>query len=108
MILAAIHLTPDAQRVHGLPYHSCITLDEPGRHGLAGWTAHVRGPSVFIVSPPGWKLGVPREQWPVDGDRTLFDFPRSQVILQWRGKLEEMESVQKWSAATANGEDKKK
>lgn len=58
------------------------------------WTAHVRGSSVLLVSPPGWRLNKPPE-----GDEiTVYEVPRSECYICWKvDAVGDLDSMQKWS-----------
>lgn len=103
MILAAIHFLSGA-RIHGLPNITMIDLRDPGRHSLDGWSAYVRGPAVFIISPPGWKYGVSKDGW-IGTSREMFEVPRDKVCLQWAGVVGDIESVGKWSPPVTDDEE---
>jgi len=68
----------------------------PGVGSWAKWTVHVRGPSVFLVSAPGWRPGAQ----PEGTARQVFEIPRSHCHLQWEFDVaDKLEDVVKWSPA---------
>ena len=62
-----------------------IRPDEPA---WKGWTISVRGPSVFIASPPGWRNGQPAE----GTARQVVQIPLSTCNVEW--ELAEGERVE--------------
>jgi hypothetical protein len=66
----------------GLGSTQRIDADKP--FGTAvGWVIGVRGPAVFLVSPPGWVQGQPETQRKPDGPRKVLEIPRSDCHLDW-------------------------
>ena len=69
---------------------------KPGEDSLRDWTASVRGPSVFLCSPPGWRPNAP----PVGTERAVFEIPRSQCGLAWEfAEGDGFDGVTKWDPA---------
>jgi hypothetical protein len=66
----------EALALPGIGAARTLTI-EPGKGSFADWFAHVRGPSVFLVSPPGFMQedGSPR--------RRVYEFPRAHCHLGW-------------------------
>lgn len=64
-----------------------------GEGSIAKWRVHVRGPAVFLESPPMWTpasaTGGPKG---APGSRTVFELPRDLFSLTW--SLDEGESVE--------------
>jgi hypothetical protein len=58
-----------------------LLLEKPAP-ALQGWRAHLRGPSLFLVSPKGWTNG-PRNQWDPEGPVTVYEIPRTNCYFQW-------------------------
>jgi hypothetical protein len=53
---------------------------------LDGWGVEIRGATMFLVSPPGWKHGMPSVSWRKDGERTLVGpISLAHVTLFWKG-----------------------
>lgn len=62
------------------PSMSNTTRIRPEDPMWAGWSISAKGPAVFIVSPPGWKLGTQQR----DGtDRQVCELPRTHCVLEW-------------------------
>lgn len=71
---------------------------KPGEGAFADWSLSVRGPSVFLVSPAGWRPG----QVPEGAERTVFEIPRSHCHLQWSfAEGDTFDGVTKWDAPVA-------
>ena len=51
---------------------------------LKGWSVHVRGPVVFLVSPPGWMPGEPSARFDPKGPRRMVG-PLRDCVLFWEG-----------------------
>lgn len=83
--------------IPGIRAPSGMTI-KPGEGSWAAWSLATRGPSVFLISPPGWRVGQPPE-----GDaRQVFEIPRSHCHLQWEfDALDGFEGVVKWDASPA-------
>lgn len=52
---------------------------EIGKGQYERWTVHVRGPAVFLVSPPGWHLGKPAS----GSNRVAHEVPRTSCAITW-------------------------
>lgn len=80
--------------IPGIRAPSGMTI-KPGEGSWLHWSLATRGPSVFLISPPGWRPGMPPE-----GDaRQVFEIPRSHCHLQWEfDALDGFEGVVKWDA----------
>jgi hypothetical protein len=50
---------------------------------LHGWSVAVRGPAVFLVSPPGWDGATPYYQLKPTGPVRVMEVPRAKCVLQW-------------------------
>jgi hypothetical protein len=75
-----------------------ILLDQPTDATL-GWTVHIRGPAVFLLSPPGWRANVPRDLWDPKGERQAFEFPRSACCERWSvSGVDDLDKVQKYDS----------
>lgn len=73
-----------------------IDIDNPAQP-LRGWNVIVRGPSVMLVSPPGWTNATattPTQRDP-KGPCVMFVIPMSDVYLQWLADEAELEQVLK-------------
>ncbi len=67
---------------------------ELGKGPYEKWTAHVRGPHILIVSPPGWQLGKADS----GETRTAHELPRALCILQWEfAPGDDLGNTAKWS-----------
>lgn len=62
-----------------------IACDRPPGN-LRGWRVCVRGPSVFLVSPPGWTHGDSLATRKTDGPCRAFEVPRTSCTLIWEGE----------------------
>lgn len=61
----------------------------------AGWSFHIRGPLVFIETPPGWQVG---SQARVGTERQVGQLPISQCYLEWRRESgDTLEQTSKYS-----------
>ncbi len=67
---------------------------EVGKGHLADWDVHVRGPSIFFESPPGW---LPGNQ--INGTaRRVYEIARSDVRLAWELEPgEDFKALVNWS-----------
>ncbi len=63
---------------------SNIICDLPD-HRVRGWRILLRGPAVFLVTPPGWKPGLPAPARDSAGPITVYEVPRSQCVIRWEG-----------------------
>jgi hypothetical protein len=52
-------------------------------NNLKGWRVVIRGPSVFLVSPPGWIPGEPMVRYDPKGDTHAFEVPRALCTFRW-------------------------
>lgn len=69
----------------------------PGVDAYRDWIASVRGPSVFLISPPGWVPGSAS----TGTARQVFEIPRSHCHLQWEFEAgDKLEDVVKCDAVT--------
>lgn len=70
----------------------------PGKEGFRDWFAHVRGPSVFLVSPPGFMQDDPKSQ-----ARRVYEVPRSHCHLGWDvDDGDTLQSLVNWSPTCAS------
>lgn len=53
---------------------------------MRNWRAHVRGPAVYLVSPPGWTNGRNPSGFDKDGPCTIVELPRTECYLKFRGQ----------------------
>lgn len=74
-----------------------INCDDPPVP-LRGWILHVRTAFVYLVSPPGWRVGVNEDQWDPKGERRMFEISRPSVVLSWGGDVPELEGVAKFTS----------
>ena len=71
-----------AETPKGLGSTQRLEVDRP--FGAAGgWTISVRGPAVFLVTPPGWQHGLAEQLRKPSGPRTVYEVPRAGVHLDW-------------------------
>jgi hypothetical protein len=73
---------------------STMQVDAAGKLVGKPFTVHVRGPQIFLVSDPGYRLGQP-----VDGEqRVAFELPRGRCFLGWEiGPDEDVSDLVAWS-----------
>jgi len=77
----------------GLGSLTRIDVDRPAGN-VVGWSASIRGPAVFLVSPPGWERGQQEAQRKHDGPRKVIEVPRAECHLEWSiGLDEEMSAI---------------
>lgn len=50
---------------------------------LHGWRLLLRGPTVYLVSPPGFTSGGKPHEFDAKGPRMVQSIPRSEVLLTW-------------------------
>lgn len=66
---------------------STISCDGSGAYSLPaplhGWRAFIRGAMLLLVSPPGWRPGINRDQWKPDGPCEVIEVPRTNCSLVW-------------------------
>jgi hypothetical protein len=88
-----------APRIPGLRSGDIVTIECENPSGsMRGWRALLRGPSLFLVSPPGWN---PRDQDRVGkfGDPTLIhEVPRATCYFHWIGEDKDVEKVAKFDS----------
>lgn len=72
-----------------------IRLNNPGSQ-LLGWKVLLRGPSLFFVSPPGWKA--PGRHTEGTDLQTIHEVPRINTFLYWEGTTDEIASVTKYDS----------
>jgi hypothetical protein len=84
--LTAITFLSDTPK--GLGSTQRIEVDRPFGT-VEGWIISVRGPAVFLISPPGWKTDVQAPMRKHDGPRTVFEVPRSDCHLEWNFTAED-------------------
>lgn len=70
-----------------------ISCDTP-LDALRGWHLEIKGASVFLVSPPGYKKGQPRNaETEVSGECVVVEVPRINCYLHWQGHMKDMGKV---------------
>ena len=80
-----------------------ITLAEPK---WAGWSVQLRGPSLFIVSPPGWTMP---GQAAVGDARRAFELARSKCDLVWEMEpSDKLDQTRDWSPPQDRSDEPKK
>lgn len=95
--LVGFHVRPEAQLPAPLHRVGLVHVDQPQQ--LDGWGVEIRGATMFLVSPPGWKQGTPATTWKKNGERTIFG-PISlvNVTLIWQGaSIDACDKVQRYS-----------
>ena len=96
--LVGFHVRADHPLPPPLQHVGLVRVDDPPGN-LAGWGVEVRGSTMFLISPPGWKTGLAPAQWRKDGDRTFFG-PISlvNVTLIWQGaSADAVDKAQRYS-----------
>lgn len=88
-----ISIKIEANLPFGLGSLGNIVCDAP-EHKLKGWKVDVRGPAVFLVSPPGWSPTPQPGERPTSGPVTVFEIPRIQCVMRWEG-ADSMDNAQK-------------
>lgn len=63
------------------PARQHIDITKPTSH-LVGWSAHGRGNTLWLVSPPGWTEDTPRPG-AEPASRAVFRFPMTSVVVRW-------------------------
>lgn len=81
MTLLSIQLPP--LPLLGAPGH--ITCSSPPST-LRGFRVLVRGPAVFLVSPPGWLPGLNRTVMDPKGKCRTWEVPRVNCAMVWEGE----------------------
>ncbi len=89
--LVSIKIEPNLP--DGLGSLGNVVCDRPPPQ-LHGWRIMLRGPAVFLVSPPGWMPGLSPNAREKDGPSTVYEIPRISCVARWEG-IEGIESVQK-------------
>lgn len=75
-----------------------VRVDAPP-HQVRQWIVAIRGPAVFLVSPPGWTtVNQPIASLPVTGPRRIFEVARALCVEQWEGSVEEVDAVTKYTS----------
>lgn len=75
---------------------STLDLENPAAP-LRGWRLALRGPHVFLISPPGWNARnqtTPTARDP-KGPTVVHQIPATDVFLHWEGDAVEIESMLK-------------
>lgn len=69
-------------RIPGLRAGDLVTVecDNPG--ALVDWRIVLRGPTLFLISPPGW-CTKPRSQWDAKGPIVIAQMPLEHCSIQW-------------------------
>lgn len=62
-----------------------VVCDRPPNQLRGGWRFLLRGPAVFLVSPPGWAPGLSINQRDVKGPSTVYEIARTRCVLRWEG-----------------------
>lgn len=74
----------------GIRANQTLTVNVGAAGSLAEFRVHVRGPSVLLAAPPGWRPG----QSPEGKQRRVFEVPRAVCYLGWQlepgDKLDEL------------------
>jgi hypothetical protein len=66
---------------------------------VRGFRVAIRGPAVFLVSPPGWVVGHPLASFDAKGPRRVIEVPRSECVLQFEcDDLESIDKLQRFDA----------
>lgn len=73
------------RNVHRLGHLGYVDMSQPADK-LLGWKLSLRGPAVYLVSPPGWAPNKLRahERDP-KGPHLVIEVPRTDVVLYWEG-----------------------
>lgn len=80
-----------------------VNVDEP-HPSLRGWRFLIRGAAVFLISPPGWKVGSNAPHEPEAGATcTMFEIPRIKCFLHWDGDDVDVEKVAKYTSDPFGG-----
>lgn len=79
-----------APSIKGLRINALTTIT-PGEGAWADWRIAVRGPRVYLMSPPGWTLGSAAR---AGSAVHTFDIPREDVTLHWEG--EDVDKTREW------------
>lgn len=91
----------DTPRALGLAPRAFTPLEcEAPLEQLIGWYAVLRGTALFLVSPPGWKSGIHRNQFDSKGPRAIVEIPRSNCTLCWSGGEADLEEITKGKFVT--------
>lgn len=73
---------------------SSIDCDNP-TGPLQGWKARVQGPSLFLISPPGWKTGKKPGEWDPKGPSQIIEVARGECYFTWSGTEADLENITK-------------
>lgn len=77
-----------------------LTRIRPAEEQWKDWQITVRGSSVYVVSPPGWRIGQPRE----GTERQVCEIPRAQCVIEWAvGEGEKLEDLGRVAADPSRG-----
>lgn len=75
---------------------STLDLDNPAAP-LRGWRLALRGPSVFLISPPGWNPSnqtTPQSRNP-NGPVIVHQIPAAEVFFHWEGSAADIDTMLK-------------
>lgn len=86
-----------APKLPGIRAGDLSTLDCANPGALEGWRIVLRGPAMFLVSPPGWTPNENRAtKRDPKGPHVVHEIPRSDVYFQWTADAgEDVETVLK-------------
>lgn len=85
-------------RIPGLRPGDMITIECENPIGaMKGWRALLRGPSLFLVSPPGWKPNTISTGSQFGEPSLIHEVPRSSCYFHWVGDDADVDKVGKFS-----------
>jgi hypothetical protein len=90
-----VSLKIDTNLPDGLGSLGNIRCEAPD-HKMRGWRVSVRGPAVFLISPPGWAADVPPPRRDPKGPSQVFEIARAACVLRWEGELGIVDNMQKY------------
>ena len=71
---------------------------------LLGWRVSIRGATVYLISPPGWRNGQHRaDERDTNGPCIMHEIPRMNCFFQWSGSPKELVDVAKQFDSPAFG-----
>lgn len=79
----------------GLRQNDVVTIQCLKDGPLRGFRASVRGPAVFLISPPGWDRDQSPSRWDPKGPVTIYEVPRAECAFQWEGMPADIDTILK-------------
>lgn len=84
-----------APRIPGIRPGDCTEMNcENPPESLKDWHVVIKGATVMLISPPGWRSGSYTRESGGKGPRRFHEIPRNNCFLYFEGELEEIKAIQ--------------